>query len=172
MKIYANYYHDGKLKFDNEWYYYKDLNNYLFSMGIYKTKIKEADLPDYYIKVWQYPRYKYISFKAIKDIYYRPGFFTNHWRKDDFLFISYNDIIKCNDRGFAINYDELIYGLEIDAFMKALNEYGYDNVKLEEIDPLMKKKDKWFQYWEKHNWKGNYSFTSEDIWKEILGDKN
>ena len=35
----------------------------------------------------------------------------------------------------------------------------------------MNKKDKWFKYWDKHNWNGNYSFTSNEIWKEILGDE-
>ena len=34
----------------------------------------------------------------------------------------------------------------------------------------MNKKDKWFKYWEEHNWDGNYSFTSKEIWKEIMGE--
>ena len=35
----------------------------------------------------------------------------------------------------------------------------------------MEKKDKWYKYWDEHNWNGNYSYTKEEIWKEILGDK-
>ena len=34
----------------------------------------------------------------------------------------------------------------------------------------MNKKDKWYKYWEKHDWDGCYSYTSDEIWEEILGD--
>lgn len=168
MKKYANYYHDGK--FNKELYYYKDTNNYLFSMGRYKTRIKEEDLPDFFVKLWQYPRYKYISLKGIKDIHYRPSFFTNHWRKDDLLYISYNNEIVIKDNGYAENYDVIISGSEIDRFIDLLSNYGYNKNKLKKIFYLMQRKDKWYKYWEKRNWNGNYSFTSEEIWKEIMGD--
>ena len=91
MKLFSNYYHDGKIKHNNDgFYYYEDKDNYLFSKGIYKTKIKEKDLPEYFVKLWLYPRYEYISLKNIKDIHYRPNFFTNHWRKDDLLYILFD----------------------------------------------------------------------------------
>lgn len=172
MKKYADYYHDGKIKHNRKdgLYYYMDKDNYLFSKGIYKTKITENDLPSYYIKLWQHPRYKYVSLKGIKDIHYRPSFFTNHRRRDDFLFISYNDKLVLDDRGFSYDYDVSIYGPEIDHFIKELEKYGFDKNKLDEIRKLMEKKDKWFNYWEEHNWYGNYSYTSDEIWKEILGD--
>ena len=168
MKKYAEYYHDGKIKCNRDGlYYHTDDNHYLFSYGIYRTKIKEEDLPDYYVKLWLYPRQVYLSLKNIKDIYYRPSFFTNHWRKDDLLYISYNDLLDIRDNGYADKYDVIVYGPELDHFIEKLKEYGYDNNKLQEIALLMQKKDKWYKYWEEHNWKGNYSFTS----KEILGDE-
>ena len=171
MKKYASYYHDGKLKYNKGWYYYQDFNNYLFSKGRYKTKIKEEDLPDYFVKLWLYPRYEYISLKGIKDIYYKPNFFTNHYRKDDLLYITYDNKLVIDDKGYINNYDVLIYGTEIDKFIDELNKFGYDKNKLKEIDALIEKKNKWYNYWEKHNWDGDYSFTSETIWKEILGEK-
>ena len=173
MKKYSNYYHDGKMKYSREkgHYYYIDKDNYLFSKGIYKTKIKEEDLPYYFVKIWLYPRYEYISLKGIKYIHYRPSFFTNHWRKDDFLFISYDNEFTLNDRGFSYDCDVSIHGPEINNFIDELEKYGFNKNKISEIRKLMDKKDKWFNYWEEHDWNGNYSSTTDEIWKEILGDE-
>lgn len=172
MKLFSNYYYDGKLKYNKDGlYYFKDKENYLFAKGIYKTKIKEEDLPNYFIKLWLYPRYKYISLKGIKDIHYRPSFFTNHWRKDDLLYISYDKKLLIEKDNYVDSYDVLIYGPEINHFIDELEKYGFNENKISEIRKLMEKKDKWFKYWEEHNWNGNYSFTSKEIWKEILSDK-
>lgn len=171
MKLFSNYYHDGKIKHNKDGlYYYRDKDNYLFSKGIYKTKIKEEDLPNYFVKIWLCPRQEYISLKGIKYIHYRPSFFTNHWRKDDFLFISYNNEFTLNDRCFSYDCDVSIHGSAIDYFIDELEKYGFNKNKINEIRKLMEKKDKWFNYWEEHNWNGDYSYTSEEIWKEILGD--
>lgn len=171
MKKYANYYYDGKIKHNkNRLDYYKDNNNYLFSYGIYKTKIKAVDLPDYFVKIWLYPRYKYISLKGIKDLYYRPSFFTNHWRKDDLLYLSYGKNLDIDESGYVNIYDEIIYGPEIDHFIEEISKYGYNKSKLDEIKKLMNKKDKWYKYWKEHDWDGCYSYTSDEVWKEILGD--
>lgn len=172
MKEFANYYYDGKLKFNGEWYYYQDKDNYLFSRGIYKTKIREEDLPDYFVKIWLWPRYyKYISLKGIKDIIYKLNFFTNHFRKDDMLYISYDKKIEFDDYGLAINDDVLIHGLEIDYFISELFKFGYDINVLADVKKLMNKKDNWYNYWEEHKWRGNYSNTCDEIWKEILKDE-
>lgn len=171
MKLFSNYYHDGKIKHNNDgFYYYEDKDNYLFSKGIYKTKIKEEDLPEYFVKLWLYPRYEYISLKNIKDIHYRPNFFTNHWRKDDLLYISFDKELIIKKDNYADNYDVLIYGPEIDHFITELEKYGFDIKKLSEIRKLMEKKNKWFKYWQDHNWDGNYSYTSKKIWDEILSN--
>ena len=172
MKKYSNYYHDGKIKYNGKnFYYYQDKNNYLFSMGIYHTKIKEEDLPDYYIKLWLYPRYKYLSLKNIVDIFYRPNFFTNHYRKDDLLYISYKDKISVNNDNYGKNFDVVIYGPSIDTFIDKLSKYNYDKKKIDKIKKLMDKKDRWYRYWDEHNWNGNYSYTSNEIRNEILNDK-
>lgn len=173
MKKLAAYYIDGKVKYNKKdgFYYYQDKENYLFSQGIYKTKIKEEDLPNYYIKIWLYPRYVYISLKNIKDIYYKPNFHFNHWIKDDSLYISYKDKLNIDERGSCDNWDVVIWGSEIDHFVNELEKDNYNKIKIQEIKDLMNKKNKWFKYWDEHNWNGNYFFTSEEVWKEILDDK-
>ena len=170
MKKFSFYYHDGKFKYSRGrgWYYYTDKDNYLFSRGIYKTKIRENDLPDYFVKLWLYPRYKYVSLKGIVDVYYRPCFFTNHYRKDDLLYISYSDKLVIDDNGYAYGYDVLLYGSVINDFIKELVKYRYDSDRIDEIKSLIDKKDRWYKYWDEHNWNGNYSFTSDWVWKEIL----
>ena len=173
MKKLSTYYTNGKVKYNSKvgFYFYQDENNYLFAKEIYKTKIKEEDLPDYYIKVWLYPKFIYLSLKDIRDIYYRPDFMFNHWRKYDFLYISYQDKLKIKERGYCDNSDIVIWGPEIDNIVNELEKYDYDKLKIKEIKSLMDKKDKWFDYWDKHDWNGNYSFTSDEIWKEILGEE-
>ena len=169
MKKFAHYYTDSKEKYyKHKFYLYKDQNGYLFSEGFFHTKTKEEDLPDYYLKIWLYPFYKYLSLKNIKDIYYRPCFLTNHWRKDDLLYISYQDKIVLDENGYASNYDTIIYGHPIDIFINALEKQNYANKQIKEIRKLLTKKDKWYQYWQDHNWDGNYSFTSKEVWQEIL----
>ena len=86
------------------------------------------------------------------------------------LYISYSDPIKIDENHYALNCDTCIYGSEIDHFMEELEKFGYEKSKITEIKKLMEKKDKWYKYWEDHDWDGNYSFTSKEIWKEILGD--
>ena len=173
MKKLSPYYTDGRIRYNRKKgsYFYQDENNYLLAKGIYNTKIKEENLPDYYIKLWLYPRHIYLSLKDINDIAYKPNFIFNHWRKDDSLYISYKGKLNINEKGYCDNWDILVYGIEIDHFVNKLEKYGYDKVKIKEIKSLMNKKDKWFKYWDKHNWNGNYSFTSNEIWKEILGDE-
>lgn len=169
MKKLPNYYVDGKIKHNKKdgFYYYQDNNKYLFAQGIYRTKIKEEDLSDDYIKIWLYPRHLYLSLKNIKDVYYKPNFHTNHYRKDDSLYISYKNKLNINKDGHCNNYDVVIYGPEIDHFINELEKYKYKLETINKIKYLMDKKDKWYRYWDKHNWNGNYFFTSDKVWKEI-----
>ncbi len=173
MKKLATYYVDGKIKYNkkNGLYYYQDNDKYLFAQGIYKTKIKEEDLPDYYIKVWLHPKYIYLSLKGIKDVSYRPNFHNNHYRKYDALYISYNNKLIINQDGYCNNYDIMIWGPEINHIVKELEKCKYKPAKMRKIKNLMDKKNKWYKYWDDRNWNGNYFFTSEEVWNEILGDE-
>ena len=86
------------------------------------------------------------------------------------IYISYDkDLIIKNDK-YAEDYDVLIYGPEIDHFISELEKYGFNKNKLCEIKKLMEKKNKWFKYWQDHDWDGNYSFTTKEIWDEILSN--
>lgn len=52
-KKYANFYTDRKYKrINHNLVKVIDENNYLFAKGIYKTKILEEDLPEYFVKVY------------------------------------------------------------------------------------------------------------------------
>ena len=63
---------------------------------------------------------------------YVPSKYSNHFLKDDFLFISYNTPISENPEASGIidaytGYDERIYGNEILGFLKAAKQYSeYD----------------------------------------------
>ncbi len=161
-------------KFSNFYIEKKDKQNRdcLYSKGIYKTSIKEADLPDYFVKLFLAYKTQYISLKGIKDICYRPSYFTNHYRKDDSLYISYDKQLVDSGHGYKDGYDVVIWGLPIDIFIekyeKFVDVFGYDRTILDSIKESMDKKTKWFKYWDKRNWDGNYSFTSSEEWKEIL----
>ncbi len=172
MKKFSTYYTDSKIKWNRKdgLYYYEDENGYLFSKGIYRTKTKEKDLPKYYIKLLLHSKYLYLSLKGIKDIHYKPSFYTNHWRKDDALYISYTKKLVIEDEGHCYNRDVVISGPEIDHFINELEKYDYNKRKIKEIKDLMNKKTKWYKYWDERNGAGDYHRISDEVWKEILGE--
>ena len=104
----------------------------LFSQGHYKTHILPADLPEWYVYGRYYRNFGYLSAKGVRHLHYHPNFITNHFLKDDFLFISYNTLISENPEANSIidmytGYDERIYGNEILDFLKAAKRHSaYD----------------------------------------------
>lgn len=121
-------------------------NSYLYASGKYATKITAEDLPEHYIPGVIFKSDGYISVKGIKDIAFRPNYFTKHLHRDDHMFISYDKPI-CNtidERGFVDHhgYDAVIYGGMIVRFIRAVRKYGsYD---IEPIAEEVKKKEKYF----------------------------
>ena len=71
-------------------------DGYLFSQAIYPTKIKAEDLPEWYMYGRYYKCFGYLSAKGVVDMKYVPSRYSNHFLKDDFLFISYNSMISEN----------------------------------------------------------------------------
>ena len=61
----------------------------LFS-GHHKTKIKEEDLPEWYVFGRYYKLWGFLSTKGITDLRYIPNLWINHFLKDDCLLISYS----------------------------------------------------------------------------------
>ena len=83
--------------------------------------------------VWRYYKYfGYLSAKGVVDMKYVPSKYSNHFLKDDFLFISYNTPISENPEvsGFIdayTGYDERICGNKILRFLKAAKQHSeYD----------------------------------------------
>lgn len=65
----------------------------LFS-GHHKTKIKEEDLPEWYVFGRYYKLWGFLSTKGITDLQYIPNLWINHFLKDDCLLISYGGKIE------------------------------------------------------------------------------
>ena len=108
-KQYANFYTDRKFKsINHNLVEVHNENNYLFAKGIYKTKILENELPEYFVKLYLSIKYVFVSVKNIKDIKYKPNYSTNHLYKDD---LSLSEEIK---QEMAIKEaEEILSGLDI-----------------------------------------------------------
>ena len=113
--------------------YVENEEGYLFAQAIYPTKIKAKELPDWYVYGRYYKRFGYLSAKGIVDMKYVPSKYSNHFLKDDFLFISYSNTISENPKATGIidmytGYDERICGNEILDFLKATKQYSGYNI--------------------------------------------
>lgn len=112
--------------------YVENEDGYLFSQAIYPTKIKAEDLPEWYMYGRYYKCFGYLSAKGVVDMKYVPSRYSNHFLKDDFLFISYNSMISENPEANSVidmytSYDERINGNEILDFLKAAKRHSeYD----------------------------------------------
>ena len=129
--------------------YYKNDDGTLFS-GVYKTKIKPEDLPEWYLFGRYYKRFGYMSAKGITDMVYIPNRFSNHYLKDDFLLISYGgkltEVTDPPPRLSIEKYDcwhEYVWGSEIVTMLRGARKYsGMDITPF--IEQLKEKKE-WLQ---------------------------
>lgn len=110
----------------------------LFS-GHHKTKIKEEDLPEWYV-FGRYCRYYklwgFLSTKGITDLQYIPNLWINHFLKDDCLLISYGGKIEEHPDSIGFEkysgVDERVWGNEILDVLKGARMFSeYD------IAPIM-----------------------------------
>ena len=118
---------------------------YLLSYGIYRTKIKAEDLPDWYIPGYYYKRHGYLSAKGIKHLMYLPQKQWDHMFKDDCLFISYDKPITHTGNSISDynDYDENIFGGVIVEFLLAAEKFsGYD---ISEIKAQIEDKRLWLK---------------------------
>lgn len=124
-----------------------DPQKHLLAYGIYRTKIRECDLPDWYISGYMYKAHGYMSAKGVKHLVYKPNYLFNHLYKDDVLFISYDREITpvTTELGWDWydGYDELLSGPVIVEFTKAVGEYSHIDVT--DILAEMKKKEEWYR---------------------------
>lgn len=124
-RIKSNLYMEYKFKKDKV---IRDPNGYLFANGIYPTKIKADDLPEWFVFGYMHGRHGYISTKGVVDLLYRPNYiFDNHLSKYDNLYISYSKPIRVlNDSNWNCceNYDEVISGPLIFDFLDSVQQYS------------------------------------------------
>lgn len=146
----AIYYSATKTRYDypSKRYISRDGDNgTLWSMGIYPTKIRAKDLPDYYIYVYLYSGYKYLRTTNVKDMYYKPNMFVNHALRDDVLYISYNHplVIEKDKWGYDVcnNYDIDLWGNDILNFVAAAKYYS--NYDVSHIEQAIKDKLEWYK---------------------------
>lgn len=146
-KLRSNLYTKEKIVLQNRRHQYiEDETGYLFAQGIYPTKIKAEDLPEWYVYGRYYKCFGYLSAKGVVDMKYVPSKYSNHFLKDDFLFISYNTPISENPEASGIidaytGYDERIYGNEILSFLKAAKKHSaYD---ISELAQMIQDKADW-----------------------------
>ena len=118
-------------------------DGYLYSQGRYKTKLRNEDMPEWYVEGFVYKTPGYISAKGVVDLKYIPRFF-NHLFKDDVLLISYTTPIVADGESMTLySSDERLYGFMIPRFMEAVKKYS--TVDTTEIDQAIKDKWKWFE---------------------------
>ena len=120
---------------------------YLFSNGIYSTKIHPSDLPLWYVYGLLYRHFGYISAKGVKSMIYVPNYYLDHLYKYDTLFISYDkEIIKEESNGMVHykNYTHALSGNIIVPFVKTAE--CYSKIDVNHIKDELLKKEHW--YWE------------------------
>jgi len=122
-----------------------DEQGYLFSRGIYRTKILPSDLPEWFVYGYIHRQHGYISARGVRDLLYRPSYYSDHLFKDDLLFVSYNAPIepdKESTQGIWFHgYDHIVFGSMIIPFLEAVRKYSdYDTA---EIMIQIEKKKEW-----------------------------
>lgn len=124
-----------------------DPNGYLLAQGVYRTKIKPEDLPEWYVQGRVYSGYGYISAKGVKHLVYSPCYLCpDHLFKDDYLFISYDREIKekkteGSSFGWYEGHDHVLRGWMVVHFLEAVKKYSDIDTTLVEAE--IEKKKAW-----------------------------
>ena len=133
-KIKQNYYSQQKIANTNhQLHYVEDENCFLFANGIYPTKIKPEDLPQWYIYGRYYKCFGYMSAKGVVDLKYVPNLWVNHFLQDDFLLVSYHSPIEQISESELYwkrysSYYKVIYGKVILDLLQGAQYYSEFNV--------------------------------------------
>lgn len=135
-------------------------DNTLFAYGIYPTKIKVEDLPDYYVYEYSSGGYRYFKTKDIVDLVYVPCY-NNHSLKYDRLYISFKKKIntrKAENRTWIKyeEYDYLMWNHLIVTIVAGAEKYS--NLNVDEIKKAIdlkqyyffvgENKNKWYRFFD------------------------
>ncbi len=105
-------------------------SQFLYSGGIYPTKIEEKDLPEYYCKIHSRSIWYMEGFVRTIDVKYIDYSFVdeNHLFKDDYIYISYNKPIRTIKNGWSYmdyeDYDVHISGNDIIPILFFIEKYS------------------------------------------------
>lgn len=112
--------------------YLSNPNKYIYSNGIYRTKLKEEDLPDSFTR-WTSWYNRYVDMANVKHIYYRPNYILggNETLKYDGLYISYDKEIVIDENGYPIydSYDYIIPSHWATEAFEKLEKYSVDIIE-------------------------------------------
>ncbi|WP_294852268.1 hypothetical protein [uncultured Oscillibacter sp.] len=132
---------------DHQYSYLENDDGTLFS-GQRKTKILAQDLPAWYVYGRYYKRWGYMSTKSITDMLYVPDKLSNHYLKDDCLYISYGGKIReiePSQDGSSYEkhtgFDEKVWGNEIIGILKGARLYS--NYDISGFIQQLKNKTEW-----------------------------
>lgn len=136
----------------------------LYADAIWATKLKKEDLPESFVHVYVRRLHGWLDANGVKDLRYYPNYFTNHWLKDDFLYVSYNSPIVVDEEYYARyredipnidsegqfpivckGYDYIVTASFIIDFCKKCAEYGYDKGKIDKILERIDAKTQWYE---------------------------
>lgn len=140
-------------------------NHYLYSKGMYPTKIKKEDLPGDYVRIMSrtyWYLWGYIKTSEIVDMKYEMCK-INHLFKDDYLYISYHEPLRKKQitRGYSdyVNDDVRICGSGIIPIVLAAEKNS--NYDITEIRKQIEEKRLWY----KENCYEDYhrQFGDEDV---------
>lgn len=112
-------------------------NPFLYSGGVYPTKITELDLPEHYIDIHSrviWYMHGHLKTSGIVDMGYKYAKF-NHLFKDDYIYISYHEklIPQKDEWGFEhyTDYDVCVCGNDIIDIVLASEIYsGFDSTEV------------------------------------------
>lgn len=132
---------------DHRYQYIRNEDGTLFS-GQHKTKILPQDLPEWYVYGRFYKCFGYLSAKGITDLLYVPSRFSNHYLKDDALYIAYGGKIQQTMpteyqtmHDCLSGFDERIWGNDMIDILKGAR--AYSNYDISGIIRQLKAKKEW-----------------------------
>ena len=150
-RIKSNLYTSTKFSTKGGHWHYEELpDGRLYSNLKYPTKITESDLPEWYMRGRFYKQFGFINTRGVVDLVYEPNYIFNHFHKDDYLYISYNKLIRSEEitDGFGRiitvyrDYDERIDGGQIITFIQYIMKYS-PNIDVKPIIQEIYRKSHW-----------------------------